>query len=706
MERNYWVRTEHGRIWGPYTISALERLRGQLTDKCEASLDGKEWLPGADFPELRGLLMPARKIERTAPIQPAGPRISRAMAAAFGIGEETAQIAGPPQAAQPPQPARPPQAAPQQQPPQPTRPSQGAPQQQPPPPEPPASPKQKPPVMQQAPEKLEAPDSGDLAKLSPVRLYALAALTNASGSARLIAEEGGLLQIVFRRGTPEHVSADDPDLSLLRFLQMKGYLQAEKARAAEEQAAKSGQDVVAALFQLQLIPAADAHRLFGEHGVFLLDRAFACWRGKFTFDKEAVPPPGSFPLGSRWGLLVDAMRRLEVAAVRARFGKRLSRPVVRSGGLGVGKVEELGLNALETRIYASIDGTKSGEELLRIHDASTAVRLLYLLTELGHLAFAEVEEETAAEPARAPAQPSAPQPAATTQPAKPAAAPPLPKTTREAPRPPAAQRPAPPVMKAAAPVLQATPAKPAAPVISRPPPTFAQGPDGESVEGMLARLSALWERLSQADHFEALGLDRKTASPAETKRNFFVLAKELHPDTVSDPAQVALREIKERLFARINEAAQVIGDEKRRKEYEAELDGKAQNVDVARIFAAEENFQRAEILIKARKYQEGLDLLEQAIEMNPEEAEFYALRGYAKFLAAKDRKQSYEECASDCRKAVKMIERCLPAHLYLGHMAKMLGDLKAAKKAYSRVLELDEGHVEAQRELRLMGAKS
>ena len=68
MERNYWVRTEHGRIWGPYTISALERLRGQLTDKCEASLDGKEWLPGADFPELRGLLMPARKIERTAPI--------------------------------------------------------------------------------------------------------------------------------------------------------------------------------------------------------------------------------------------------------------------------------------------------------------------------------------------------------------------------------------------------------------------------------------------------------------------------------------------------------------------------------------------------------------------------------------------------------------------------------------------------------------
>jgi curved DNA-binding protein CbpA len=200
-----------------------------------------------------------------------------------------------------------------------------------------------------------------------------------------------------------------------------------------------------------------------------------------------------------------------------------------------------------------------------------------------------------------------------------------------------------------------------------------------------------------------LGLERKSASPAETKRNFFVLAKELHPDTVTEPSPDGLKDIKERLFARINEASQVLGDEKRRKEYEAELDGKADNVDVSRIFAAEENFQRAEIFIKARKYQEGLDLLEQAIQMNAEEAEFYAWRGYAKFMLAKDRKHSFEECASDCRKAVKMIDRCLPGHLFLGHMAKILGDLKLAKRCYSRVLELDEKHIEAQRELRLMG---
>jgi hypothetical protein len=688
VDRNYWVRTEHGRVWGPFTISALERLRGQLTEKCEASLDGKEWLPGADFPELRNLLAPARKVERTATAAPAGPRISRAMAEAFGIGDGarpgevslTAAIPDAHSAAEPPPP-------------------------------PPPPPPRKPPVMHKAPEKLELADSGDLGRISPVRLYALAALSGASGALRLQPEDGKKFHIVFRRGTPEHVSADDPELGLLRFLQGRGVLAADKALAAQEQMAKTGQDALAVLFQLQLIPAADAHRLLGEHGAFLLDRALACGRGSFVFEKDAAPPPGSFPLGARWGLLVESVRHLDVPVLRARLGKRLTRPVVRSGGLGVGKVEELALNAQETRIYAAIDGTKTGEQVLQAHESAVGLRLLYLLTELGHLAFAEIDDDAeasaaaaSASPDRAKASPApATAPASAPAQAKTAATvPPGPaRPNRDAPRPPPQRPAAPPVMKAAAP-----PPKPAAPAVSRPPPTFAQGPAGESPEAMLQRLSALWERVAQMNHFEALGMERKSATAAEAKRNFFVLARELHPDTVTDPAQAPLKEVKERIFARINEAAQVIGDEKRRKEYESELDGKAENVDVSKIFAAEENFQRAEILIKARKYQEGLDLLDQAIQMNAEEAEFYALRGYARFLLSKDRKQSFEQCAADCRKAAKMVDRCLPAHLYLGHMAKVVGDLKLAKKCYSRVLELDEKHVEAQRELRLMGNKA
>src|SRR5260221_4070363 len=359
-EKNYWVRTEQGRTWGPYTLIALERLRGQLTEKCQASLDGATWRPGTEFPELKDLLAPPRKVEKVAPApSSAPPRISKAMAAAFGIKDEPAPAAEKPA----------PKAAA-------------------------ARPAPAPQPVPVAEKPLELPESGDLGEMSPLRLYALAALTSASGWLTLELEKGRMLQISFRRGTPEHLSTDDPDHSLVRFLQKRGVVPVEKALAAEEQASKSGQDIVSVLFQMQLIPPADAHKLLGDYAGYLLDRALLSWRGKFSFEKDAPPPPGAFPLGSRWTLLAESVRRLEVPLLRARLGKRLFRPVVRSGGMGIGKVEELALNAQESRLYAAIDGTRTGEELLKaVQDPGVAVRLLYLLTELSHLAFAETHEE-------------------------------------------------------------------------------------------------------------------------------------------------------------------------------------------------------------------------------------------------------------------------------------------------------------------------
>jgi len=58
-ERQYWVRTDKGTVWGPFTLPVLERMKGRLNDKCLVSLDGKEYLPSTDFPELEKLLAAA-----------------------------------------------------------------------------------------------------------------------------------------------------------------------------------------------------------------------------------------------------------------------------------------------------------------------------------------------------------------------------------------------------------------------------------------------------------------------------------------------------------------------------------------------------------------------------------------------------------------------------------------------------------------------
>jgi len=688
--RQYWIRTEQGRVWGPYQIEALERLRGQLTEKAQASLDGQEFRSGMDFPELRSLLSAQRSIS-AAPTPPPPPKSQPTPAAGMYIGPalramiEGAAVKKPAPEAEAPVPAPAPAPMPQK--------AQHTPRA-------PAAPPVMRPVAVLQSDKLEMPIGGDLSEISPVRLYALAALNGASGWLELHLESGRMITISFRRGTPDHVSSDDPDLSLLRFLQARKVVSVEQASRAEQHATKSGVDVVSALFQLQFIPAADAHKVLGEHALFLLDRAIDAVRGTFSFEKDAPSPPGAFALGQKWTLLAEAVRRLDPVPLRARLGKQLGCRVQRSGGSSIGKIEELALTAQETRVHASIDGTRRGEEIVEQHGGAVALRLLYLLTELKHLSFGEAEEPRPASP------PPPPAPAAAPPPPPAAVAPPPPPVARPTPPPAAPARPAP--------SARPTPARGSAPV-ARPPPappkpaapsrTYATPPPDETPEAQLARLRGVVARLEKGTHFEALGLDRK-ATAADVKKAFVLLARDLHPDTVTDPSQGELRAVKENLFARINEAAQVLGDDARRKEYEAELTGDKKDVDVGRIFDAEEKFQKAEILIKARKYKEGLALLDEAIQLNDQEAEFYAWRGYARFLLASDRKSAFDACANEVKKALKLVDKCLPAHLFLGHMHKVVGNLKAAASSFQRVLDLDDKHVEAQRELRLMGKKA
>src|SRR5712692_42882 len=499
--RQYWIKTEQGRVWGPYPIGALERLRGQLTEKAQASIDGQQFHSGMDFPELRSLLT-SRSVAPAAPAITT-PRGSTPVAPAITTPRGSTPVA--PSSPPPPKakPTPPPRGNPT-----PAggmyigpalramiegtgkikRPEEPAAA---PPPEKPAPPAPKPsgpPVMRPAAvmqsEKLELSEQGSLSDISPVRLYALAALNSASGWLELHLESGRMITISFRRGARDHISSDDPDLSLLPFLQMRKVITAEQGSQAEQHATKTGMDVVSALFQLQFIPPADAHKLLGEHAVFLLDRAIEVTRGTFSFEKDAPSPPGAFALGHKWTLLAEAVRRLDPVPLRARLGKQLGHHVQRSGGSSIGKLEELALTAQEARLYASIDGTRRGEQLVEQHGAPVALRLLHLLTELKHLSFGEAAEEP--RPASAP-QPAPPAPAAAPEPSVQAAPPPAPKPPPvAAPRPAAAARPTP--ARGSAPVARPAPPppKPAAP--SR---TYATPPADETPQAQLARLRGI-----------------------------------------------------------------------------------------------------------------------------------------------------------------------------------------------------------------------
>lgn len=128
-------------------------------------------------------------------------------------------------------------------------------------------------------------------------------------------------------------------------------------------------------------------------------------------------------------------------------------------------------------------------------------------------------------------------------------------------------------------------------------------------------------------------------------------------------------------------------------------------MDVNGILMAEELFQKSCILVKARKFPDAVKMLDEAIKLNPEEAEFYAWRGYARFFTAADKKAAQPEAFREIQNAIRRNERCAPAHYFLGVIAKLSGDGHGALKHFKRTVELQPDHIDAQREVRIASQK-
>jgi DnaJ-domain-containing protein 1 len=494
----------------------------------------------------------------------------------------------------------------------------------------------------------------------------------------------------------------------------------------------------------------------------LLHDALLAEQGSFTFSAEELPATKSLPLGNRWAVYLEQLRKTPVTEVQRRMQPAMNLPVMRSGGLV--PVESLRLLPQEARALTFFDGVRSLAQLIAdlLGQADTLLSTAWMLAPLELVSFADVPVP-APPPSRAAAPPPpvtapvAPAVAAVPPPASgvpgppPATSVPAPPPVAANPRPPQApgspppagvpgpppaavrvpgnpvmpqapkmsvpypgQRPSSPKPPspgpAAAPPGPAVPPAPAgapkppvvtaAPAHAAPP---AAEPPSAAVEAEVKQLTALLEKMKKQTYFEVLGV-KKDADASAVKSAYFKLAKSYHPDTVAPGTPEALAKVKADIFALVGEANRVLSDPKLRAEYVAELEagGTGEKVDVSAIFKAEELFQKGCILVKARKFADAVKMLDDAIKANPEEGEYYVWRGYAKFFGFSDRKLGQAEAMKDINYGLKKNPNVAAAQFFIGMMAKLNGDHAAAKKAFQQCVKMDPQHIDAQRELRLM----
>ncbi|QAT82652.1 PT repeat/DnaJ domain-containing protein [Corallococcus coralloides] len=851
--RQYWVRNDRGTTWGPLTGATIELLidSGSIQGKLQVSSDGLQFAFPWRFPEVRDAFprelwgdgAPASLLQSTpAAIAPPPPGPGAAPvagpAAVPMAGPGAAPVAGPG--------TRPPMAGPGA-----MRPGPGA--VRPPvdaagrpvaaarPPGPPvaaarpagAAPAAAAPQAPRPPADdgtNTVPPQGQLQQCSPLQLYGRIAAGEQTGLLTLGLSDR-TLSVHFRKGSPEYVDSSHAEDALGVSLMGARLLTAEQLQQAEGSRERFGGDLLAALFGLGLLQPATAFAQLSQRALGILGKALRAESGTFTFEARELPAQKAMPLGNRWALLSDQVRRMPTADLKRRLAIVLPLPIMKSGGRVASS--ELRLTPHEVRALSFIDGVRSLGQLLQDvpQDAEHLLRVAFLLKELNGVSFAAASRAQAAPPppASGPGNPTRPSgtvptvgpgnparpsgtvptvgpgnparpsgtvptvgpgatgpgaapgaPVAATAGARPgapvagpgvagpgavAAAPGAPVAGPGArpgapvagpgaapgapvagpgavPRPagaapgapvagPGAARPGaaptagpgarppgapagaaptagpgarPPGAPAgAAPVAGPGAARPAPPVVAAPAAPAASGPAPGSDE--LPALRQLAATLKGQNHFQRLGLTEQTEGSA-VKIAYFRLAKLYHPDTLPQGAPPELEKLKAEVFAYIGDAYRALSDDKSRAAYLEDLkSGGGDGVDVQAILQAEELFQKSCILVKARKYPEAVKMLNDAIALNAEEPEFYAWRGYARFLASPDKKAAQPEAFREIQAAIKRNERCAPAHYFLGVIAKLCGDATGALKHFKRTVELQPDHIDAMREVRMASQK-
>ena len=231
-------------------------------------------------------------------------------------------------------------------------------------------------------------------------------------------------------------------------------------------------------------------------------------------------------------------------------------------------------------------------------------------------------------------------------------------------------------------------------------PTESSTPDsGES-----AQLRATLAELSEQNYFEILGVKQESAE-AEVQRGYLLLAKKYHPDKYQDRSKTE-RAAASDIFTLLSTVYDTLQDLEKRREYVAQLkSGSSEKADLEvlqRILGAEQKFSEAESLFKRRAYGEAAGLFKEVLDMEPEEAEYNAYYGWCQFLARGNRPEAAQIPKQHLQKALSLAPKSTTTLYFLGLYYKACADEDNAQKMFKKVLELQPGHVEAEREVRLM----
>jgi DNA-binding response OmpR family regulator len=209
------------------------------------------------------------------------------------------------------------------------------------------------------------------------------------------------------------------------------------------------------------------------------------------------------------------------------------------------------------------------------------------------------------------------------------------------------------------------------------------------------RLQKLQVELESKNYFERLGVSR-SAKENDIKKAYFDLAKVLHPDKLNESTPEQIRDLSEKVFAKIQIAYDTLKKEDRKEKYLEELNAGQSE----KLMQGDQLFDVGKALLAKGQYSQAKRQIQKALKLNPDSPD---IKIHSLWTEIKSNENISDGFIADVDKKLNLIpieSRDNATYYHVrGLYFKLLNDNEKARKYFQTALNIDNAFISARREL-------
>jgi len=230
-------------------------------------------------------------------------------------------------------------------------------------------------------------------------------------------------------------------------------------------------------------------------------------------------------------------------------------------------------------------------------------------------------------------------------------------------------------------------------------------------EGLTEEHLKRWEEVSRVigmtdrqNYFEMLGV-KESANGDDARSKYMKLAKKWHPDRLPNELS-ELRPWVEEIFHLFTVARDTLANDKSRADYQKTvMQGGGTPESERKLNAMVEaaiNFQKVDVLVKRRRYDDALRICNDAMEVVRKEADYPAMKAWILILKFGIEDEAVaNQIKALLKRTFQLNTDHVQGHFVRAHFLKRMGKHDQALKHFKKVAKLDPKNLEAAREVRV-----